>query len=209
MNCSRNSSTIQGSDRCGFTMFIQVKEIIDGEKVWMVESETEHNRACLRSRVEGAGGGEGSGSKGDIVATISRPNTPNSPPLPSNHIDKKPRHSIALPRRLPPPPSTSTSKSKRTIPTNEFTYISISQLSSFLYNLSPVLSHYTQLFYEKGKIETLEDLIDLISMSSNQLEDFLIDLEKREGDGCIKVVQRIAFKNKIADMKRSLKNARK
>lgn len=183
-------------------MDIIVKEIIDGEKVWIVEGETEHNRVCLSSR-----GGSTSSSTGPTVASASRPNTPNSPPLPSKHVDKKLRLSS------PPPPltlsiPTTIKKPKRTIPTSNFTSITIEQLSSFLYNLSPILSiNYSQLLYEKGNLNTLENLSNLISMSSVQLEEFLIDLEIREGEGCIKVVQRMAFKNKIAEMKKSLKKA--
>lgn len=210
MKYSRNSSACTFTTRCGFYMDIIVDSIPDGDKVWKVTSETEHNQLCFKSRT-------GKVKYVPIASTstlptIKRSAAPLSPPTSHKHLQKRPRLSpplITSTHSHPTQSSSKTSKSKRTIPTIHFTPISISQLSSFLYQLSPSLSNHSNVLYHQGQLQTVESLIDLISMSSTNLDYFLEELVEYVGEVGMKAVQRIKFRDKLMEIGRGARKVRR
>lgn len=213
MKCSRNSSACTFTTRCGFYMDIIVDSIQDGDKVWKVTSETEHNQLCFKSRT----GNSNPKRYVPIASTSTLPTikcsaAPLSPPTSHKHLQKKPRLSpplITSTHSHPTQSSSKTLKSKRTIPTIHFTPISISQLSSFLYQLSPSLSNYSNVLYHQGQIQTVESLIDLISMSSTNLDYFLEELVEYVGEVGMKAVQRIKLRDKLMEIGRGARKVRR
>lgn len=194
-------------------MSIISNRVRDGEKVWRVESETEHNKACLLSRgkvteleveveaVRSRDEGRTSSKK------HSRPISPHSDTMP---LQKRPR---LLPKPVAPQEKILQilveSIENIKVRGSKSTSLSIDQLSSFLYQISPGLSLHATLLHGSGGIRTREHLLNLISMSSTSLDYFLERLEIELGRIGMKVVQKITFKSKIAEIEESLKRKRK
>lgn len=215
MKCSRNNSSCISKARCYFFMNVIVDFIKDGEKYWKVQLESEHNQLCFNLRRRDSTVVDSLPiASTSTLSTVKRSAAPLAPPATHKHIHKRPRISPAshpLTSSLPVNPiqSTSkTSKSERTIPTNHFTSISISQLSNFLYHLSPSLSIYANVLYHQGQIQTVETLIDLISMSSINLDYFLDQLGEYVGENGMRSLQRITFKNKLVEISRGSRRVR-
>lgn len=196
LNCARNDSRFIGQNRCTCKILVVSSEVREGEKVWTVKSETDHNEACLLSREEVE---EIREEVRPLQLSLKKSSRPISPLDDSIAIKKRPRLStiaVKLQQKL--------FKSKRSIPDNKSTAISIAQLSSFLYQISPVLSNQATLLFPQGGIQTREHLVNLISMSSSSLDFFLERLQIESIEGRMKVVQKFTFTSKVTEIRENL-----
>lgn len=229
MRCFRYHGRFAYKDRCTFEIIVKLKDIEEegtlGAKVWRVVKEGVHSKVCMSSRGDGTSTGENVESDTESTNQLSV----SPPPVPRTFDStKKYSTSTASPpsakrmRLHSSEPSAQSSSSSTTSnlsspaqspslsvgPSSTLSSSTIvsrpvvaSELSSFLYTLSPPLSSHANLLHDLG-INTTLSLMNLIISSKSDTLDLL--LNRLEEGGEIKLVQRMAFRGKLKEVREAI-----